>query len=129
VSEKCRVLCVDDHTDTGEMLEFLLKNSEFEVETAYSVQDALQAARCREFDLYVIDKRFPDGDGIELCRELRKLTPETPIIIYTADAYKVHRDEGIAAGADAYVPKPYIEDLLAKVNALLAGAQCASSLG
>ena len=129
MSEKCHVLCVDDHSDTGEMLGFLLRNSEFEVETASSVEEALQAARSKEFDLYVIDKRFPDGDGIELCRQLRKLTPETPIIFYTADAYKIHRDEGMAAGADAYVPKPYVEDLLANVNALLADAECASSLG
>ena len=65
----------------------------------------------RAFDLYVLDKRLPDGSGMELCVRLNGLTPGVPCIFYTGDAYEIHRQEAMVAGATAYVPKPDVEAL------------------
>jgi DNA-binding response OmpR family regulator len=118
------VLCVDDHIDTGIMLTYLLGNSNFEVETADTIEAALILAESQDFELFILDKRFPDGTGIDLCRRLRAIVPDASIIFYTGDAYQLHRDEALAAGADAFVPKPAIDLLIKEVNALLEPAGC-----
>jgi len=124
---KCRVLIIDDHEDTAEMLKILLGEEEYDVTTAATMQEALSLAASKEFDLYVLDKRLPDGTGLELCTKLNQVTPGVPCILYTGDAYEIHRVEAMAAGADAYVAKPDIEGLIENVNKLLAKADCASA--
>jgi len=124
---KCRVLIIDDHEDTAEMLKILLGEEEYKVTTAATMQEALSLAASKEFDLYVLDKRLPDGSGLELCAKLNQVTPGVPCILYTGDAYDIHRVEAMAAGADAYVAKPDIEGLIENVNKLLAKADCASA--
>ena len=124
---KCRILCVDDHEDTPEMLRLLLSESDYEVHPANSVEEALGLARTYEFDLYVLDKRLPDGTGLELCAQLNELTPGVPCIFYTGDAYEVHRLEAMAAGADAYVPKPDVEALIEEVHKILSARACAAN--
>ena len=124
---KCRVLCVDDHRDTSEMLEMLLAEEDYEVQTAATMQDACNMAMRKNYDLYVLDKRLPDGTGIELCETLQKLTPNTPCIFYTGDAYEMHRREAIAAGASAFVAKPDIEGLIEAVHRLLSARECAAA--
>ena len=124
---KCRILCVDDHEDTPEMLRLLLSESDYQVHPANSVEEALGLARTYEFDLYVLDKRLPDGTGLELCAQLNELTPGVPCIFYTGDAYEVHRLEAMAAGADAYVPKPDVEALIEEVHKMLSGRACAAN--
>jgi CheY-like chemotaxis protein len=124
--KKCRILYVDDHDDSAEMLKLILADVDYEVETASSIEQALQKAEQREFDLYVLDKRLPDGSGLELCKRLNALTPDVPCVFYTGDAYEIHRVEAIAAGADAYVPKPDIEKLIETVNGFLTERQCAA---
>jgi CheY-like chemotaxis protein len=124
--KKCRILYVDDHDDSAEMLKLILADVDYEVETASSIEQALQIAEQREFDLYVLDKRLPDGSGLELCKRLNALTPDVPCVFYTGDAYEIHRVEAIAAGADAYVPKPDIEKLIETVNGFLTERQCAA---
>src|SRR6185437_7678509 len=102
--EKCRILYVDDHDDSAEMLKLILADADYEVETAPSMEQALQMAVESTFDLYVLDKRLPDGSGLELVKRLNALTPNVPCVFYTGDAYDIHREEALAAGADAYVP-------------------------
>jgi two-component system response regulator PilR (NtrC family) len=122
--KKCRILYVDDHDDSAEMLKLILADADYEVETARSMEQALQVAVESPFDLYVLDKRLPDGSGLELIRRLNEVTPGVPSIVYTGDAYEVHRQEALAAGADAYVPKPDVEKLIATVNDFLAEREC-----
>jgi CheY-like chemotaxis protein len=124
---KCRILYVDDLEDSGEMFRLLLSESDYEVLTARSVDEAVRLARTHEFDLYVLDKRLPDGSGTELCRILNELRPGVPCIFYTGDAYEIHRQEAIAAGADAYIPKPDVEALIDAVHKLLSERQCATA--
>jgi DNA-binding response OmpR family regulator len=125
---KCRVLCVDDHHDTSEMLQLLLSEEDYEVHTAGTVEEACKLAGAFQFDLYVLDKRLPDGTGLELCNILNELSPGVPCIFYSGDAYEVHRREAMAAGAAAYVAKPNIEALITTVHGLLAERECATAL-
>ncbi|MBA3357735.1 MAG: response regulator [Pyrinomonadaceae bacterium] len=125
---KCRILCVDDHEDTSEMLQLLLSQEDYEVVTAVTVEDALKLAKSEEFDLYVLDKRLPDGSGLELCKKLSAATPDVPCMFYTGDAYEWHRLEAVAAGADGYVAKPDIDALIEGVRKLLAQRECAATV-
>ena len=124
---KCRILYVDDHEDSSEMFRLLLSDSEYEVHTARTVKEAMQLARTHEFDLYVLDKRLPDGSGMELCGLLNQLSPGVPCIFYTGDAYEINRQEAMAAGADAYIPKPDVEALIDAVYKLLSQRECATA--
>jgi len=124
---KCRVLCVDDHYDTSEMLQMLLAEQDYEVRTAATMEEACQMAATSSFDLYVLDKRLPDGTGLQLCQKLAELTPTVPCIFYTGDAYEIHRREAMEAGAAAFVAKPDIEGLIDAVHQLLANSECATA--
>ena len=124
---KCRILYVDDHEDSAEMLRLLLAPMDYEVKSALTAAEALQLARSESFDLYVLDKRLPDGSGLEVCRQLNELTPGVPCILYTGDAYEAHRREAVAAGANAYVSKPDVEELLETVIRFLSESECATA--
>jgi two-component system response regulator PilR (NtrC family) len=127
LEKKCRILYVDDHDDSAEMLKLILADEDYDVDSARSMEQALQMTSENTFDLYVVDKRLPDGSGLELLKKLNELTPHVPCIVYTGDVYEVHRQEALAAGADAYVPKPDIEKLIETVNKFLAEQECATA--
>jgi len=120
-----RILYVDDHDDSAEMMKLLLAPMNYEVHSARTIEEALQSARAESFDLYVLDKRLPDGSGIELCRKLNVLTPGVPCIFYTGDAYEIQRQEAAAAGANAFISKPDVESLIETVHKFLAERDCA----
>ena len=124
---KCRILCIDDHEDTSEMLKLLLVQEDYEVLTAVTLQEGLRLATSQEFDLYVFDKHLPDGSGLELCAKLNEVTPGVPCLFYTGDAYDIHRFEALAAGADDYVAKPDIDGLIESVRKLLSERECAAA--
>ena len=124
---KCRVLYVDDHDDSAEMLKLLLAPMDYEVVAAGTLDEALELARTQRFDLYVLDKRLPDGSGLELCRQLHQMSPTVPCIFYTGDAYEVHRREAEEAGADAYIPKPDVDALLETVQKFLSESECTAA--
>ena len=124
-TEECRILCVDDHHDTSEMLQLLLAQHNYEVVTARTVEEALSLTRQEKFDLFVLDKRLPDGSGLELCQKLNEMHPGVPCIFYSGDAYEVHRTQAMQVGADAYVTKPDIDGLINTVHSLLINTECA----
>jgi len=124
---KCRILCIDDHEDTSEMLKLLLIQEDYDVVTAVTMRQALELATTEEFDLYVFDKNLPDGSGLDLCTRLNEVTPAVPCIFYTGDAFDAHRVEALAAGADAYVAKPDIDGLIENIRKLLRGRECAAA--
>ena len=124
---KCRVLLIDDHEDTAEMLTMLLGQQDYEVNSAVTIQEALELAKSEEFDLYVLDKNLPDGSGLDLCSTLNEISPGVPCIVYTGDAYDFHRHEVMAAGADAFVAKPDINGLIENVERLLSQRHCAAA--
>jgi CheY-like chemotaxis protein len=124
---KCRILYVDDHEDSAEMLKLMLAAENYEVQIAPSIEEALTKARVHDFDLYVLDKRLPDGSGTDLCRLLSQSTPGVPCIFYSGDTYELHRQEAMAAGARAYVPKPDVDALIETVHRLMSERECAAA--
>ena len=123
----CSILYVDDHEDSAEMLKLMFSAEDFDVHTAQSVEEALAKVQTKQFDLYVLDKRLPDGSGTDLCRMLNATTPGVPCIFYSGDTYEIHRQEALAAGARAYVPKPDVEALIETVHRLMSERECAAA--
>ena len=121
-------MCVDDHKDTSDMLSLLLSQEDYEVICAMSTKEALSLAASKEFDLYVLDKRLPDGDGLALCQKLAEITPTVPCMFYSGDAYEIHRHQALQAGAAAYVAKPDIEGLIENVRKLLSTRECTATV-
>jgi two-component system response regulator MprA len=115
-----RILVVDDEPQLRRALERALKLEGYEVELAADGDEALAAVGGRAPDAIVLDVLMPNRDGLETCRELRSRGDRTPVLMLTArDAVK-DRVDGLDAGADDYVVKPFaLEELLARLRALL----------
>lgn len=120
---KRRILCAEDDEDTCFMLTHLLEQENYEVKAARTVSDALQLARSESFNLYILDEWFPKEAGLGLCRKIREFDPYTPIIFYSGAAFNSDREEALYAGAQAFVAKPYVEELIETVHRLLADQQ------
>ncbi len=105
-SEKWRVLCAEPHEDTCQLISTMLGAQGHEVVPARTIHDCLELVRRERFDLYMLDDKYVDGTSIELCRKLRALTPETPILFFSALAFPRDHQRAIEAGALAYLTKP-----------------------
>lgn len=112
-----RILFVEDHADTCDLVTFLLGKEGYQTECAATLREAL--ARTDHFDLYVIDHGLPDGDGLELCRAVRRRRPSARVVVYSAHADAEHRKAAVRAGADAYVNKPHFSHLATIIKDLL----------
>jgi DNA-binding response OmpR family regulator len=84
----------------------MLKDAGYVVDTATSIADGMDLYKQKHFDLCILDSRFADGTGIELCRQLRALDPRKPIIFYSGAGYATDIAAGLAAGAQEYLTKP-----------------------
>jgi DNA-binding response OmpR family regulator len=111
-----RVLCVDDDEDSREMLTALLRLALIEVKTVGTAVQALSSMQTERFDLCVLDAWLPDLDGFELCRRMRAVDRETPILFFSGAAHEADRKKGIDAGANAYVVKPEIDSLVQTIT-------------
>ena len=115
-----RVLVVDDEPQLRRALERALKLAGYEVELAADGDEALHAAGSTSHDAIVLDVLMPKRNGLEVCRELRARGEHTPILMLTARDAVQDRVDGLDAGADDYVVKPFaLEELLARLRALL----------
>jgi DNA-binding response OmpR family regulator len=103
---KKRILYIENHEDSRQMLAVMLGQAGYEVATTTSAGNGLSLARLERFDLYILDSRFSDGTGIDLCRQIRAFDPDTPIIFYSSAAYESDIKAGMAAGAQCYLIKP-----------------------
>jgi len=119
-SNRVRILYAEDNKDACDMLSALLGFSDIDVLLANSIAEAFQTAQNKYFDLYLLDSRFPDGSGFELCQQLRKFNPQTPIVFYSGDASESHKQMGLAAGANAYLIKPDVDTVAATIFQLVA---------
>ena len=114
-----RVLLVDDDADLRTAVGRALRIEGYVVETVASASACRDAVAAGPPELLLIDVGLPDGDGIELCRELRGTGDRTPILMLTARAAIRDRVAGLDAGADDYLVKPFaLEELRARVRAL-----------
>jgi two-component system phosphate regulon response regulator OmpR len=121
-SMTARLLLIDDDARLSSMVGDYLRNSGFEVETAGSLAAGRDKLGAENFDALVLDLMLPDGDGLDLCRELRADSRHRhlPLLMLTARGEPMDRIVGLELGADDYLPKPFEpRELLARVKALL----------
>jgi DNA-binding response OmpR family regulator len=101
-----RVLYIEDHDDTRELVTLVLEQRSYEVVTGSTIKSGVALAGSQQFDLYLLDSWLPDGSGLDLCRRIREFDKVTPILFYSAAAYEMDRAEAIKSGAQAYLIKP-----------------------
>jgi two-component system response regulator MprA len=115
-----KVLVVDDEPAVRDALERALRSQGYAVSTAVDGRDGLDRLEAEPPDLVVLDILMPRLDGLEACRELRASGDRTPVLMLTARDAVGDRVEGLDAGADDYLVKPFaLEELLARIRALL----------
>ena len=115
-----RILLVEDDEQLAENLKARLVKESYSVDLAFNGVDGLFQFSEFPYDLAIVDLGLPELDGISLIKEVRKNQIETPILILTARALWQEKVEGLDAGADDYLTKPFHpEELSARVNALI----------
>ncbi|HVF08573.1 MAG TPA: response regulator transcription factor, partial [Actinomycetota bacterium] len=113
-----RVLVVEDEAAISEPLADHLAREGFDTEVAGTIDEARKAFGRAEPDLVLLDVMLPDGDGRDLCRELRR-SSDVPIVMLTARGEEVDRIVGLELGADDYVVKPFSAgELVARIRAI-----------
>ena len=116
------ILLVEDESSLADTLSLNLKLSKYRVLLARSGQEALQLYRENSdaLNLALLDVMLPDISGHELCKVIKKTTPDLPVIFLTARAQLNERVEGLKLGADDYISKPFdLEELLLRIANLL----------
>jgi DNA-binding response OmpR family regulator len=101
------VLVIEDEEDISEFLRYILENENFGVKTARSLAEARAHLKGGLPDAVLLDRGLPDGDGLELCRELKAAGLKPPVLILSARKELEEVREGLAAGADHYITKPF----------------------
>jgi two-component system, OmpR family, response regulator MprA len=116
-----KILVVDDERAVRESLRRALELEGYEIELAADGEEALYRLEANsQPDALVLDVLMPGIDGLEVCRRLRRSGNTLPVLMLTARAEVENRVEGLDAGADDYVTKPFaLEELLARLRALL----------
>ena len=117
--KKNTILILEDDNGLRIGLTFDLEAEGYEVIAVSSCRMALEAVEKSSIDLAILDVNLPDGDGFQVCREIKKLQ-DIPVIFLTARDLIIDQVNGFEAGADDYVTKPFINVLLRKrVQAIL----------
>lgn len=115
-----RILLVEDDRDLGPVVAENLRRDGFAVDLAASLAEAREFAELGQFDAAVLDRRLPDGEGLTFVPLLQRLQPGLPILALTARDATEDRIEGLNAGADDYLGKPFAHgELVARLRALL----------
>ena len=115
-----RLLVAEDDPRLLKTLLHIFQSNNFSADGVSNGRDALLYARSTEYDGLVLDIMMPEMDGIQVLRELRRLGINTPALFLTARTEVAQRVEGLDAGADDYLPKPFATaELLARVRAML----------
>jgi two-component system OmpR family response regulator len=101
----------------------LLERQGHEVVSAKTVADCVRLVDEGGFDLYMLDDDYIDGTALQLCKQLRQMTPETPILFFSAQAFRRDRERAFEAGAYAYLVKPDdLFEIVQTVNSILLGS-------
>jgi len=120
VSEKTRLLVVEHETTILELMAGALRFAGFEVQTAASGAEAVQAAALADPDLILLDVMLPDGGGFEVIGRIRSAGRQVPVIFLTARNAVSDRVTGLALGGDDYITKPFsLEEVMARIRAVL----------
>ena len=114
-----RILIVEDERRLAQLMHRVLSQERFDVEVAHDGLEELDRALGGGYDALVVDRMLPGLDGVDLIRELREAQVSTPALMLTARSELHERVEGLNAGADDYLGKPFaFEELIARLHAL-----------
>jgi DNA-binding response OmpR family regulator len=114
-----RVLVVEDEKKTASFIRKALQSEGFAADVLHNGNDGLAAAETTPFDVIVLDIMLPGRDGLSVLRELRQRKVSIPVLLLTARGEVDQRVEGLNAGADDYLSKPFaLAELIARVRAL-----------
>lgn len=120
MSERARILVVDDETHLADGIRENLEAEGYATEVAYDGEAGLKLIRRQDFDLVILDVMMPKLDGVELCAKLREEGHTTPVLFLTVKGAPEDRIRGFEAGGDDYLPKPFhLKELLLRVAAIL----------
>lgn len=120
MSDGDRALLIEDNQRVASFLRRVLEEQHFEVGWASDGDTGLASALAGSYDVIVLDRHLPGIDGVELVRAMRERRDRTPVLMLTGRSGVTDRVEGLDAGADDYLPKPFVvEEFLARVHALL----------
>ena len=122
-----RILCVDDDEDTRTLLQHLQEYSDLEAVAVQDTKAALLLIAQERFSLYIIDGQMPGVSGLGLCEQIRQHDKKTPVIIFSGHGYPKDREAGMRAGANVYIVKPDISEIVPTVRRLLEEARAAAS--
>ena len=114
------VLVVEDEEDLSSFLRYVLEGDDFEVQTAATLAEAREKLSQGHPAAVILDRGLPDGDGLDLCRELKGSDEShPPVLILSALKEPAEIRKGLAAGADEYIVKPFrFVNVLSRVHAL-----------
>ncbi len=121
MSNRPRILFVDDHEDTRFLISYLLDAWGYEPVAACGVEEGLERARSGGFNLYLLDSRFADGSGTELCEGIREFDKETPIVFYSGD-HPSRLMKALECDAQGFVLKPGFDALPRELERALGAA-------
>ena len=114
-----RVLVVEDEKKTASFIRKALQSEGYAVDMIHDGAEALAAVGSTPFDVVVLDVMLPGRDGLSVVRQMRERNLAFPVLLLTARSEVSEKVEGLNAGADDYLPKPFaLEELLARVRAL-----------
>ena len=112
-----RIMTVDDSASLRQMVTFVLRDTGYQIVEAVDGVDALSKLKGQEIDLFLSDVNMPNMDGLELTRQIRALAQYkfVPIILLTTESHAEKKQQGKAAGATAWIVKPFTPDQLLAV--------------
>lgn len=114
-----KILLAEDTRDLNHVLAAVLTHEGYDVDSAFDGEEALEYVKANGYDAMILDIMMPKKDGLQVLRELREANIVTPVLLLTAKAEVDDRVEGLDAGADDYLTKPFaMKELLARVRAM-----------
>lgn len=115
-----KILVVEDDNKVGALLQRALTEEGFVVDRVRTIADAISHASHLSYDLAVVDRLLPDGDGVTLCKRFRDLAYPAPVLMLTAMAETSDKVRALDDGADDYVTKPFsLDELFARARVLI----------
>lgn len=115
-----RILLVEDDHRIALAIKKGLEQEHFTVDVSYTGNEGYDLAAAETFDCIILDRMLPGKDGLTICRDLRKQSIQTPILLLTAKTQTHEKVEGLNGGADDYLGKPFsFDELLARIHALI----------